>query len=54
MWQAATEAEKAPYIALSDADKERYHAELTAYKLRYGFCHILVFVGEQTACLQIQ
>jgi HMG (high mobility group) box len=34
MWQQASEAEKAPYIALSNADKERYHAELAAYKQR--------------------
>lgn len=34
MWQQASEGEKAPYIALSNADKERYHAELAAYKQR--------------------
>jgi HMG (high mobility group) box len=41
MWQQASEAEKAPYIALSNADKERYHAELAAYKQRYGSFYFL-------------
>lgn len=36
MWQAAGPEERAPYIALSNADKERYQAELVAYNKRLG------------------
>ncbi len=31
MWQAASMAERAPYLAQFRADKARYHAELDIY-----------------------
>ena len=34
MWQKATEAEKAPYVAMAAKDKQRYTAELEAYNCR--------------------
>lgn len=35
MWQKANDDEKAPYIAMSNQDKQRYLAELEAYNYRY-------------------
>ena len=35
MWQKANDDEKAPYIAMSNQDKQRYQAELEAYNYRY-------------------
>ena len=34
MWQKANDDEKAPYIAMSNQDKQRYQAELEAYNYR--------------------
>lgn len=34
MWQQCSEEEKAPYVALSKKDKQRYMAELEAYSCR--------------------
>lgn len=34
MWQKANDDEKAPYIAMSNQDKQRYLAELEAYNYR--------------------
>ena len=38
MWQKASEEEKAPYIAMSNQDKNRYQAELEAYNYRQAHC----------------
>lgn len=50
MWQKANDDEKAPYIAMSNQDKQRYQAELEAYNYRsppYFHCHAGIFFSKK-------
>ena len=37
MWALARQEDKAPYVAISQQDKQRYHAELEAYNYRWVY-----------------